>query len=156
MEDVDEDSPSVVVLTALSVEYQAIREHLGALQEIWHQSGTLFEVGTLLGTSRRVALAQIGEGNLPAAVLAERAIAKFAPEALLFVGIAGALGEDLELGDVIVSTRVHPYHGGKEDDQGFHARPRSFEAPHRLLQLAYHIDRTRSWIGLLPEKSAQE
>ncbi|MFG1606869.1 hypothetical protein [Actinoplanes sp. NPDC049265] len=135
----------VVVLTALDLEYRAVRDHLTDVETQHHSAGTIFEVGTPPGGDGRVAVAVVGEGNNSAAVLAERAIAMFQPAAVLFVGIAGALRDDLRIGDVVVGTKVYPYHGGKEDDRGFNARPRAYEAPHELEQLARHLINARSW-----------
>ncbi|MDQ7909728.1 penicillin-binding transpeptidase domain-containing protein [Phytohabitans sp. ZYX-F-186] len=131
-----------VVLTALDEEYDAVRAHLIDLREQRHSMGTIFEVGVLPGRQVRVALALTGQGNTVAAALAERALAMFKPKALLFVGIAGALRDGLRLGDVVVATRVYAYHGGRWEPEGFRARPRVFEAPHELEQIARSVART--------------
>jgi nucleoside phosphorylase len=146
-----EEGGTVVVLTALDVEYQAVRGHLAGLREQLHEAGTLFETGWLNGTPWQVALAEIGDGNQGAAVLTERAIAMFRPRAVFFVGVAGALKPDEpRLGDVVVATRVHALHGGKEENGEFLARPRSWPAPHGLQQLAQHVRRTPGWAASLP------
>jgi nucleoside phosphorylase len=89
----------VLVLTALDLEYEAVRAHLSDLREHAHPAGTLFETGWLPG-GRQVTIAVTGEGNQGAAVLAERGIAMFRPRAVMFVGVAGALKDDISLGDV--------------------------------------------------------
>ncbi|MFD0647959.1 hypothetical protein ACFQ2Y_03865 [Streptomyces malaysiensis subsp. malaysiensis] len=144
-------SDSLVVLTALDVEYAAVRAHLVDPRPQLHPSGTLFEVGRLDGTPWRVALAEIGDGNQGAAVLTERAIAMFQPRAVAFVGVAGALKDDIELGDVVVATHVYAYHGGKDEEGEFHSRPRVWPVRQELDQLARYIRRSGSWTGLLPE-----
>lgn len=143
----DEGPPvgPVLVLTALDLEYQAVRAYLIGLQRHSHPAGTLFEIGHLQDGGGDVALALTGEGNPGAAVLAERAIQMFDPPALLFVGVAGALKDDLDLGDVVVATRIYGYHGGKDEEGGFSARPRAWDAPHELEQLAHEIARADSW-----------
>jgi nucleoside phosphorylase len=140
----------VLVLTALDLEYQAVRAHLTGLRRQPHQQGTLFETGHLPGREEEITIALTGEGNAGAAVLAERAMSMFGPRALLFVGVAGALKDDIELGDVVVATRIYAYHGSKEQDEGVWTRPRAWEAPHDLEQLAHYIARDRSWTGYLP------
>ena len=140
---------SVLVLTALDLEYQAVREHLTELTMRSHPAGTLFETGHLPGSGADITIAVTGEGNREAAVLTERAIGMFNPQALLFAGVAGALKDGIDLGDVVVATRVYAYHGGKEDYGGFLARPRAWDAPHELDQLARHIARTQSWARYL-------
>jgi nucleoside phosphorylase len=52
--------------------------------------------------------------------------------------------DDLKLGDVVVGTRVDAYHGGMAAED-FLARPRTWEAPHRLTQLAFQLGRTDDW-----------
>jgi nucleoside phosphorylase len=137
------------VLTALDLEYQAVRAHLTGLRQRSHPAGTLFETGRL-PAGGDLTIAAAGEGNPGAAVLAERAISVFQPRALLFVGIAGALKDDIGLGDVVVATKVYACQSGKEENGGFLARPHSWDAPHELEQLARHINRTRSWVQHLP------
>jgi nucleoside phosphorylase/ADP-ribose pyrophosphatase YjhB (NUDIX family) len=141
---------AVVILTALDLEYEAVREKLTNLEVHSHRAGTRFEVGRLMGHDCRVALAQIGKGNHAAAVLAERAISEFDPAALLFVGVAGALRPSLALGDVVVGTHVYAYHGGTSQDDGLKSRPRVWEVQHRALQIAQHVKRSGEWKRFLP------
>lgn len=136
----------IVILTALQQEYKEVRRHLTDLRTHRHGAGTLFEVGTLAGhPGRQVGLAVTGEGNAGAATIAERAITEFRPAAVLFVGIAGGLRDWLELGDVVVATRVYGYHGGSSREDGFKSRPRAWDSAHELDQVARHVDRTDTW-----------
>lgn len=136
---------TVVLLTALSLEYQAIRVHLTELQERVHPDGTIFEVGLLPGSPWQVALAEIGQGTRSAAVITERARTWLRPDALLFVGVAGGLVDDIALGDVVVATKVYGFHGGKQTPEGFHARPQAWDASHRLEQAARAALRDPQW-----------
>jgi nucleoside phosphorylase len=140
---------TVIVLTALDLEYQAVRRHLHEPRVLRHSSGTLFEAGQLSGAAGTVVLTVTGEGNVGAAVLAERAIAMFRPQALLCVGIAGSLKNDIALGDVVVATKIYALHGGRVQSDSFLARPRAWPTPHHLEQLARHVARTGSWTGSL-------
>lgn len=136
----------IVILTALQREFKAVRRHLTDVRTHRHTAGTLFEVGTLSGhPDRRVGLAVTGEGNAGAATITERAINEFRPAAVMFVGIAGGLHDWLELGDVVVATRVYGYHGGSSRDEGFKARPRAWDSSHELDQVARHVDRADTW-----------
>ncbi|MER6811047.1 5'-methylthioadenosine/S-adenosylhomocysteine nucleosidase [Spirillospora sp. NPDC000708] len=137
---------TIVVLTALDVEYDAVREKLHDPRLHRHQQGTRFEVGRLEGGRCRIALGLVGKGNQSAAVLAERAIAEFSPTALLFVGVAGALHSHIALGDVVVATHVYAFHGGTSEDDGFKSRPRVWEVSHGADQIARHVDRERAWM----------
>jgi adenosylhomocysteine nucleosidase len=143
----------VAILTALDLEYRAVRETLTDLRLHPHPAGTRFEVGRIDGSNCRVSLVLVGKGNHPAAVLAERAIAEFAPTAVLFVGVAGALWPKIDLGDVVVATHVYAYHGGTSEDDGLKARPRVWEISHRADQIARHLARTGGWARRLPPGS---
>ncbi|SEC72294.1 Nucleoside phosphorylase [Streptomyces sp. 2131.1] len=135
----------VVILTALNLEYQAVRQKLVSPQMHRHERGTRFEVGTVKGASCRVALGLTSKGNNSAAVIAERAIQEFSPSAVLFVGVAGALWDATRLGDVVMASHVYAYHGGTSEDDGLKARPRVWEAPHGISQLASHLARLDDW-----------
>jgi adenosylhomocysteine nucleosidase len=148
------DKRTVVVLTALNTEYREVRKHLRSIERHRHSTGTLFETGILDDSICRIALCLTGVGNNPAAVVAERAIHEFSPVAVLFVGVAGGLGDALALGDVVVASHVYAYHGGTSEDDGLRARPRTWETAHQLLQLAQEVDRSDTWRQrLLPEAS---
>ena len=140
----------VVVLTALNLENRLMRAQLTDVKTARHPAGTVFAEGDLAGSPIPVVLGVTGEGNNGAAILVERANSWYDPQALLFVGVAGSLRDDVGLGDVVVATRVYAYHSGKDTDKGFLGRPRSWEASHDLIQLARHIDLTGEWTQWLP------
>ncbi|MFG2133656.1 VWA domain-containing protein [Streptomyces sp. NPDC048751] len=129
--------PTVVILTALPVEYAAVRAHLTDVVRREDDYGTVFDCGRLADTGLVAAVALIGEGNENAALITGQAYNLFGPRALLFVGVAGALSEDLEIGDVVVATRIYAYHGAKMNPGASLARPRAWDASWRLLQAAY-------------------
>lgn len=133
-------SNTVVVLTPLDLEYLEMRAHLEEIRTERY-AGTVAEVGRLTGSSWFVALLASGDGNMAAGLAAVEAIRRFNPRALLVVGIAGSLKNDIEIGDVVVATHVYGFHGGKVDTEGFHARPRAWEATHWLLQEARQVGR---------------
>ncbi|MEV0159849.1 5'-methylthioadenosine/S-adenosylhomocysteine nucleosidase [Nonomuraea fuscirosea] len=144
----------IVILSALDLEYQAVRSHLTDLRVHRHAAGTRFELGCLAGDGQQLALGLVGKGNHPAAVITERAIAEFSPSALLFVGVAGALWPGIDLGDVVVATHVYAYHGGTSEDSGFKARPRVWEIDHETDQIARHLYRAETWTRRLPDGAA--
>ena len=144
----------VVILTALNLEYEAVRDRLTDLRVHRHAAGTRFEVGRISQGGCRVALALVGKGNHPAAVLAERAMAEFSPAAVLFVGVAGGLRPNIQLGDVVVASKIYAYHGGTSEDDGLKARPKAWEIPHEADQIAQHVARACDWRRGLPSGSA--
>lgn len=150
------ESGKVVILAPMNLEYKAMRAHLRELASIRHRTGTSAEVGTLPGVPWPVALVVTGEGNQSAGALAGQVADWLRPVALLVVGVAGGLRDDIELGDVVVATWVYGIHGGKEDAGGFRARPRTWEGAHALVQAARMVDITGTWTELLatPAKPA--
>ncbi|WP_410634276.1 hypothetical protein [Amycolatopsis sp. cmx-4-83] len=137
---------TVVICTALEVEYQAVREHLqGPLKE-HEKSGSLYEVArfpTERGTWT-VVLTQTGAGNSPAGAHLERAIGEFDPEIVLFVGVAGGI-KDVELGDVVAADHVYDYETGKDTAAGYQARAKTAPGAYRLVERARKIARTGEW-----------
>lgn len=130
-------TPTVAVLTALSLEYDAVLAHLTDVRTLTHpRYGTKAKQGQLPGTPWQVALVNMGEGTLTAATLTERVLTWLDPEAVLFVGIAGGLKDDIAIGDVVVATKVYAIHGGKQTPDGFLDRPEAWRASHRLEQAA--------------------
>ncbi|MEU6205694.1 5'-methylthioadenosine/S-adenosylhomocysteine nucleosidase [Micromonospora musae] len=148
------NSGLVVILTALNLEYEAVRDRLIDLRLHRHAAGTRFEVGRISQSDCQVALALVGKGNHPAAVLAERAMAEFSPAAVLFVGVAGGLWPNIRLGDVVVANKIYAYHGGTSENDGLKARPKAWEIPHEADQIAHHVDRSNDWRRGLPADSA--
>ncbi|NEZ58678.1 5'-methylthioadenosine/S-adenosylhomocysteine nucleosidase [Adonisia turfae] len=143
--------PSAVILTALPVEYLAVRAHLNDLQEKMHPQGTIYEVGKFLGDELtwEVGIGEVGAGNAGAAVEAERAITTLKPDVLFFVGIAGGI-KDVAIGDVVVATQVYGYESGKVEEQ-FWTRPAVGQSAYALVQRAKSEARRDEWRQKLDE-----
>ena len=143
----------VLILTALSVEYQAVLAHLQDTQEVTHPEGTVYECGTFTGQDRvwRVVVAEIGMGGPKAASETERAIRFFRPQIALFVGVAGGL-KDVKLGDVVVSTKVYAYESGKAAKK-FEIRPVVWPSSYALEQRARSVARKGEWLVCLDDTS---
>ncbi|WP_236578560.1 5'-methylthioadenosine/S-adenosylhomocysteine nucleosidase [Streptomyces tendae] len=54
------------------------------------------------------------------------------------MGVAGGLKEDINIGDVVVATKIYGIQGGKQTPEGFLVRPDAWRAAHRLDQAARH------------------
>ncbi|WP_261569905.1 5'-methylthioadenosine/S-adenosylhomocysteine nucleosidase family protein [Frankia gtarii] len=144
----------IVLLTALSVEHDAVRDLLTNVVQRTCAGGTIFEVGELAAhPGRKVALSVTGTGALPAATLTERALTEFKPTAVLFVGIAGGLCDWLEIGDVVVATKIQAYQGGRSEDDEFLIRPNAWLVSHELEQIARRLPRDPRWRAGLPTAS---
>ncbi|MGW3955014.1 5'-methylthioadenosine/S-adenosylhomocysteine nucleosidase [Streptomyces sp. NPDC004752] len=128
--------PTVLVLTALALEYAAMRAHVPERRERVHAGGTRVEVGRLPDSSWQMALAELGEGAGTAAALTGPLIDWLRPRAVLFVGVAGSLKDDVALGDVVVGTKVYGIHGGKQTPEGLLVRPDAWFGSNTLVQAA--------------------
>jgi len=146
----DSNIPCAVILTALPVEYEAVRTYLKNLREKVHE-GTIYELGRFQSGDRswEVAIAEIGMGNPGAASAAERAIAYFKPRLVLFIGVAGGL-KDVHIGDVVAADKVYGYESGKVDATGFKTRPSVYHATYALEQRARAVARRQDWLKRLP------
>ncbi|MDH6696827.1 5'-methylthioadenosine/S-adenosylhomocysteine nucleosidase [Streptomyces griseoviridis] len=134
----------IIVLTAIGLEYEAVRAHLVDPRRVIHE-GTWFEAGEVTGSGHQVVLAEVGPGNRATAAFAERARARFAPRAIIFVGVAGSLKPDVRLGDVVVADKIYAYDGSKQASDAEFARPAAWEPSHGLLQAAKHSLRGTAW-----------
>lgn len=137
---------TALVVTALRLEYQAVRAFLTDVVEEVHEAGTVYEHG-VLGEGEdawQVYVVEAGAGNNAAAVEAERAIQKYNPDIALFVGIAGGI-KDVSLGDVVTADKIHAYESGRESKSGFQPRPDGRTSSYRLVQRARAESRRGDW-----------
>ncbi|MBM0743958.1 hypothetical protein JOY44_20425 [Phormidium sp. CLA17] len=148
--------PRAVILTALPVEYLAVRTHLTEIREEMHPQGTIYERGKFIanGQEWEVGIAEVGAGNAGAAVEAERAIAYFKPDILFFVGIAGGI-KDVAIGDVVAATEVYGYESGKVGEQ-FFTRPALGQSAYALVQRAKAEARNEEWLQRLFNSSTSQ
>ena len=142
----EQNQPCAVILTAIPVEYKAVRAHLIELREELHSQGTVYERGKFVanGMVWDVAIVEIGAGNTGSALEAERAINHFQPSVILFVGIAGGI-KDVSLGDVVAATKVYGYESGKARI-AFEPRPDIGLSTYKLIQRARAEARKEDWL----------
>lgn len=91
----------IAIFSALSSEIEAT---IGALESPVDAAfaGREISVGTLSG--REVVVGYTGVGKVLAAMAIQGVIDRYHPEAVLFMGIAGSLNQDYEIGDLIVGA----------------------------------------------------
>ncbi|ESA36631.1 nucleoside phosphorylase [Leptolyngbya sp. Heron Island J] len=125
-----------VILTALRVEFEAVRAFLTNSHEVQHPAGNIYEQGVFTANGRtwEVGIAEVGMGDSVAALETERVISVFDPQVILFVGVAGGI-KDVRIGDVVAATKVHNYEYGKAKAE-FEARTELGLSSYALIERA--------------------
>ena len=124
------------ILTAISVEYESVREYLTDVKDY---ENTLYRYG-LFNTDDscwEVMIHKTGKYNTKSALETNRVIELFKPDIAIFVGIAGGI-KDVEIGDVVAASSVHGYEMGKEKDI-FYPRTEVHRSNKFLLEIAERI-----------------
>lgn len=132
---------TAVVLTALQVEHDAVRARMRRPGSLWDPLGGVYTLGTF-ETSKgdwRVALACVGAGNIPAALAAGDAITSLNPDFICFLGVAGGV-KDVNLGDVVVASKVYGYERGKDYDNEFIPTPAAIGISHSRLVAHFNAE----------------
>ena len=136
----------VLFITALPLEYKAVRYFLTNCEETENEQGNVYETANY--QNWEVGLAEIGQGNPNAAMETERAIQFFKPNYVFFVGVAGGI-KDVNLGDVVIAEVAKGYEKGKETDLGFLARGDIGQSDYALIQRAKANARNEQWFEKL-------
>ena len=137
-----EEPKTALIVTALDVETRAV---LRKLSDDWREKvvyGTVFYTGEFEDWT--IAVVEVGSGNVSAAAITERGIRAFGAEVALFVGVAGGV-KDVELGDVVVGSKVYGYESGKDQATKFSPRPDLHHSAHALEQRARAIMKRERW-----------
>ncbi|MHA7630465.1 phosphorylase family protein [Corallococcus sp. M7] len=145
-----------MILTALPVEYQAVRTLLEKVEEVEHSEGTLYEKGVFGSPvgDWDVLLGMTGKHNAPAAAETERALQFWQPEVALLVGVAGGL-KDVRIGDVVAADQVHAFEAGKAKAV-FEPTPETERSSFCLEERAKTIARDGDWLSRLELSPSEE
>ena len=142
----ERETGQVVLVMASETIYTAIRARLSGPVGEREERGTLYEVASVAAPAGiwRVALVQAGQGAAAAGLEADRAIGVFAPEVVLFVGLAGGR-QGVSLGDVVAASAIYDYETGKAVQDGFLPRIKTYHPTYRMVQRARHLARRGQW-----------
>jgi adenosylhomocysteine nucleosidase len=135
----------ILVITALALEFKAVERLLTGSEPLRHPTGARYKRGIFAAGQHSFSLAivEAGAGNVNAAQETERALPFFQPEYVFFVGVGGGM-KDVTIGDVVVSSEVIHYEGGKAGDD-YKPRLSTYPANYELMALAKLIARDDSW-----------
>lgn len=153
---------TVLIATALPLEFAAMRRQLLNPKPFRSRSGTSYVEGLIPGEHLRwrVLLAEFGMGNASAAARFATGISEMDVDLVAFVGVAGGLKpDDDKIGDVIVADRVYNATSGKDVESEGHqtrlVRPTSYMLQHRLRELALGLLSDSDWGHATPRKGGQ-
>jgi nucleoside phosphorylase len=134
-----------VFLTALPVEYKAVRAYLTDLAEEKHPKGTIYERGLFHAyeQSWQVGIVEVGPGNEGMAMEVERACNYFQPDVVFLVGIGGGI-KDVKIGDIVAATKIYGYESGSAD-KNFLPRPNVGETSYEMEQRARAEAKKAKW-----------
>lgn len=141
---------TAVIFTALPVESKAVLAQMTSDDGDEMVESQVFELRKLTqpdGTVWRVAVVELGPGNIDTAALVVPAARRFEPDVMMFVGIAGALKADVEVGDVVAGASVSWTERAKETDQQRLDRIQTAHASKTITSLARKAARTGDWIS---------
>lgn len=135
----------VLIVTAIKAERKAVRKHLSS-RKSRRVGQAIADVGMYEGGERvlRVAVIEVGPGNIGAASLTAMAVSAAQPEVVLMVGIAGGVKE-LAIGDVVASSKIYWAEAGKSEVD--HEVPRTGYGPvsSELIQAARSVAADDTW-----------
>ncbi len=146
---------TVLILTPLPVEYNAVVAHITGQRQIIFKAEAAYELGNFVGKHHtyQVVLREPGMKNVDMALATEKAIQAFHPQIVLLVGIAGGV-KDVAIGDVLIAKKVYGYESGKEDHDGFKARPAVESFSGELLARVQVHSRRQNWQDRCPDGAA--
>jgi len=137
----------ILVLTALSIERDAVSSHLTDIKIEKHpEVGTDYHCGFFATPSGniKVIVGRTDQTNVNSALETERALQYYKPSHALYVGVAGGL-KDVKVGDIVIGTDVIGYERGKAEDEIFKPRPQFGASSYDLERAANSFTMSSSW-----------
>jgi nucleoside phosphorylase len=142
---------TIVILTALPLEYEAVVAYLPQRRKEIKSDNTIYEMGDYVTPKApwQVVVGKLtAQGNYQAARETEWAITHFNPTYMFFVGVAGGL-KDVQLGDVVAASFVRGYESGKTEEDKWKSRAQVEHSSYALLQLAQNLAGESQWLKKL-------
>lgn len=149
---------SILILTALKVERNAVEQHLVDKKSIMHPTTkTDYTYGIYKSNNGpvKVIVGRTDQTNVNAAIETERAINYFDPEYAFFVGVAGGL-KDVNVGDIVVGQDVYGFERGKAEGKSYKPRPKFGASTYELERLAGKFAESEEWKQIARELVSKE
>ena len=143
-----ENHPRALIVTALPLEMDAVRGHLSDIASVLLRSGIVVECGLFNDPlcDWLVVVVESGRGNAEAQSATEHAYRAFGPfNVQLMVGVGGSLKDDVTIGSVVASERVHSIRSAKHAPDQVSSRPKSLPADVGILEIAKKVARDSEW-----------
>ena len=139
--------PIAVILTAISIENTAIKEHLQKLKPIT-KDDLIYEKGIFKGKYHEwnVYARETGQKNIPAALATERAIKSIKPDVIFYVGIAGGV-KDLKICDVLAVEKAYDYESARVEKGRTLTRPEMGYSSSVIYERAKFETSKKDWIS---------
>ena len=141
-----------LIITTVLAESRAVQAHLVDIEELVSEKGAYYEYGRFPDPDGdwRVVHAITAQGNSDAGLTASKAHQDFgAFDAVMFVGVAGSLKEDIPVGSVVVGDYVYNAHSAKVEDKETLSRPHGHAAAPELLSATRALIYSRKWTDLI-------
>jgi len=144
MEKIFMSLPTVVFITALPLESDAITKNLSQLKNEM-VSNTAYRIGVYPKDNPRwrVVVREAGQTNTVASTETILAIRNFEPDYIFLVGTAGGI-KDVALGDVVIADVIKGYERGK-DGSTFEPRGAVARSSYKLVEVAKLVSYTQNW-----------
>lgn len=141
------NSNCILVLTALSIERDAVISHLADVKLEKHpEVGTDYHRGFYASPSGNidVVVGRTDQTNINAALETERGLQYYKPSHAFYVGVAGGL-KDVKVGDIVIGSDVIGYERGKAEDDVFKPRPQFGASSYDIERAANSYAISSSW-----------
>jgi nucleoside phosphorylase len=141
-----------LIVTTVPAESRAVQAHLVDIEELVSEKGAYYEYGRFSDPDGdwKVVHAITAQGNSDAGLVASKAHQDFgAFDAVMFVGVAGSLKDDIPIGSVVVGDYVYNSHSAKVEDKRSLSRPHGHAAAPELLAAARALVYSRKWTDLI-------
>jgi tetratricopeptide (TPR) repeat protein/nucleoside phosphorylase len=140
--------PTIVFLTAIPLEYDAVIAHLPEGKLETRAGGATYYVNEYVTPANRrwrVAVRKLSAmGNYEAAQESIDAISDYLPSYMFFVGVAGGI-KDVQLGDVVASSMARGYESVKVEETVIKQRAHVEYPSRQLVELAFQVASQSQW-----------